>query len=85
MPDSPQFIRFRCPGCSGEMDYDPQSGMMKCQNCGTTQPAPDAPAVMTAHSLSDALRHSKSPAKDAAASSCSSLRKWRERAASVVP
>lgn len=57
MPDSPQFIRFRCPGCSGEMDYDPQSGMMKCQNCGTTQPAPDAPAVMTAHSLSDALRH----------------------------
>lgn len=57
MPDSPQFIRFRCPGCSGEMDYDPQSGMMKCQNCGTAQPVPEAPPPMTPHSLSDALRH----------------------------
>jgi len=39
------------------MDYDPPSGMMKCQNCGTTQPVPENPSQVTAHSLSDALQH----------------------------
>src|SRR5580698_7832279 len=57
MPDSPKFLQFRCPGCSGEMDFDPQTGMMKCQSCGTTQAVPQATSVITAHPLEDALQH----------------------------
>lgn len=53
----PSFAHFRCPGCGGEMDFDPQSGMMKCQSCGTTQAVPESTVVVVAHPLEDALAH----------------------------
>ncbi len=38
MPDEnktdKKTARFRCPGCSADMDYDPESGQMKCRFCG---------------------------------------------------
>jgi ribosomal protein S27E len=39
------------------MDFDPQTGMMKCQQCGTTQPVPEHSAAVEAHPLNDALKH----------------------------
>ncbi len=40
------------------MDFDPQTGMMKCRSCGRTEAVPEA-AVTTivAHALDDALKH----------------------------
>jgi ribosomal protein S27E len=57
MPDSPKFVHFHCPGCAGEMDFDPQSGMMKCQSCGTTQAIAVSTTLVTAHPLEEALLH----------------------------
>jgi ribosomal protein S27E len=57
MPETPKFAHFRCPGCGGEMDFDPQSGMMKCQSCGATQAIPESATVVVAHPLEDALAH----------------------------
>src|SRR5271156_1859328 len=57
MPETPKFAHFRCPGCAGEMDFDPQTGMMKCQSCGRTDAVPTSNAVMVAHALEDALAH----------------------------
>lgn len=57
MPDSPKFAHFRCPGCGGELDFDPQSGMMKCLNCGNTVAVPEPTASIVAHELNDALKH----------------------------
>ncbi len=39
------------------MDFDPQSGMMKCLSCGNTMAVPESGAAVTAHSLIDALEH----------------------------
>jgi ribosomal protein S27E len=39
------------------MDFDPQSGMMKCQSCGRTEPVPTPTAVVISHPLEDALAH----------------------------
>jgi ribosomal protein S27E len=39
------------------MDFDPQTGMMKCQSCGRTEAVPEPTAVVTAHPLIDALEH----------------------------
>ena len=39
------------------MDFDPQSGMMKCQSCGTTQAVPTPSTVVVSHALEDALAH----------------------------
>jgi ribosomal protein S27E len=57
MPDSPKFLQFRCPTCGGELDFDPSTGMMKCQSCGGTTPVPQSATVVMAHPLSDALQH----------------------------
>src|SRR3984957_6625561 len=57
MPETPKFAHFRCPGCAGEMDFDPQSGMMKCQSCGNTVAIPTSTTVVVAHALEDALAH----------------------------
>lgn len=57
MPDSPKYIQFRCPGCGGELDFDPQTGMMKCRSCGNTVAVPASETVVMAHALSDALQH----------------------------
>ncbi|MCZ2152171.1 MAG: hypothetical protein LC126_30880 [Bryobacterales bacterium] len=34
---SPSVQRFKCPGCSADMEFDPKSGALKCPYCGTTQ------------------------------------------------
>jgi ribosomal protein S27E len=39
------------------MDFDPQSGMLKCQSCGTTQPVTATATVVESHPLDDALKH----------------------------
>jgi ribosomal protein S27E len=39
------------------MDFDPQSGMMKCQSCGTTQAVPEVTTPVVSHPLEDALQH----------------------------
>jgi ribosomal protein S27E len=39
------------------MDFDPQSGMMKCQSCGRTEAVPTSTSVLVAHALEDALQH----------------------------
>src|SRR5580704_12413685 len=57
MPDPQKFEHFRCPNCAGEMDFDPQTGMMKCQSCGRTEAVPASTATMMAHALDDALKH----------------------------
>jgi ribosomal protein S27E len=70
MPDSPKFSHFRCPGCAGELDFDPQSGMMKCQSCGRTEAVPKSTATIEAHSLGDALAHLKPLSAQALEASC---------------
>ena len=70
MPEAPKFVRFRCPGCSGEMDYDPQSGTMKCQSCGTTQAVPEPTSPVMAHALNDALQHVKPLSAEALEVTC---------------
>lgn len=57
MPETPKFLQFRCPACGGEMDFDPQSGMMKCQSCGTTTAIEASTSTVVAHPLDDALKH----------------------------
>jgi ribosomal protein S27E len=36
-PSPPDLERFRCPGCSADMAYDPSAGALKCAYCGTVQ------------------------------------------------
>lgn len=39
------------------MDFDPQSGMMKCQSCANTVAIPASTTTVVAHALEDALAH----------------------------
>lgn len=56
MPDSPKVERFRCPGCSADMEFDPESGGMKCRFCGHTEVlAAAAAGEVRAHALEEAL------------------------------
>ncbi|MCC6391929.1 MAG: hypothetical protein IT167_15120, partial [Bryobacterales bacterium] len=34
---SPSVQRFKCPGCSADMEFDPKAGALKCPYCGATQ------------------------------------------------
>jgi ribosomal protein S27E len=52
------------------MDFDPQSGMMKCQSCGTTQAVPTSTTVVVAHPLEDALAHVKPLSAEALEANC---------------
>jgi ribosomal protein S27E len=55
-PGSTNAERFRCPGCSGDMEFDPESGAMKCRSCGHTEALPQSPiAIAGAHPLEEAL------------------------------
>src|SRR6185369_16431128 len=48
--------RFPCPGCSADMEFDPQSGGMKCRFCGRTEALPATPAIpLQPHSLDEFL------------------------------
>jgi ribosomal protein S27E len=56
MPEQKKFERFRCPGCSADMDFDPESGQMKCRFCGRTEPVPaEKGTVAPRHSLDEFL------------------------------
>ena len=35
--ESPAVQRVRCPGCSADMEFDPQTGALKCSYCGSSQ------------------------------------------------
>jgi hypothetical protein len=39
------------------MDFDPQTGMMKCQSCANTVAIPVSTTVVVSHALEDALAH----------------------------
>ena len=56
MPDEKTSARFLCPGCSADMEFDPESGLMKCRFCGKTAPVPPPQAALaTPHSLDEFL------------------------------
>ena len=42
MSPEKKAAQFPCPGCSGEMQFDPASGGMKCPFCGQTQALPES-------------------------------------------
>src|ERR1035438_3701158 len=71
MPEAPKFAQFRCPGCGGEMDFDPGSGMMKCVSCGRTEEVPKGTATLIAHALEGALKHVTPLSAEALEVSCS--------------
>jgi ribosomal protein S27E len=52
------------------MDFDPQSGMMKCQSCGRTEAVPTSAATLVAHALEDALKHVKPLSAEALEVTC---------------
>src|SRR2546426_670190 len=72
MPDSTKVERFRCPGCSADMEFDPESGGMKCRFCGHTEvlSSPRA-ALMSAHPLEEALARTGGISAQAIQVSCS--------------
>lgn len=37
MPEEKKMERFLCPSCSADMEFDPESGQMKCRYCGSKQ------------------------------------------------
>lgn len=52
------------------MDFDPQTGMMKCQSCGATQAIAQSGTAVIAHALSDALEHIKPLSAEALEVTC---------------
>ena len=73
MPDPTKVERFRCPGCSADMEFDPQSGSMKCRFCGHTEALPPKEnAGVKAHPLGDALAHTRPLSPQALEVSCES-------------
>src|SRR5216684_157336 len=48
MPEAPAKEQFPCPGCGAGMQFNPESGQLKCAACGHTQ-ALIAGSTVTAH------------------------------------
>jgi ribosomal protein S27E len=46
---------YRCPGCAGEMQFDPASGMLVCARCGHREAPPETPGAAGSHSLEEFL------------------------------
>jgi ribosomal protein S27E len=56
MSPEKKAAQFPCPGCAGEMQFDPASGNMKCPFCGQTQALPaEKSAAVPPHSLDEFL------------------------------
>ena len=56
MPEEMKSQRFRCPGCAADMEFDPESGQMKCRFCGQTAAVPTiTTGVAPPHSLDEFL------------------------------
>ena len=61
MPETPPAAagkpeRFRCPQCSADMEFDPETGGLKCRFCGNAQALPES-NVPAAHPFNEALAH----------------------------
>src|SRR6185437_6220135 len=55
-PASVKVERFRCSACAGDMQFDAESGRMKCSSCGHTEAASSPQDVMAArHSFEEAM------------------------------
>jgi Zn finger protein HypA/HybF involved in hydrogenase expression len=55
-PASPKVERFRCSACSGDMEFDPESGRMKCSSCGHAEAIASPEAAMAdPHSFAEAI------------------------------
>jgi hypothetical protein len=52
--------RFRCPQCSADMEFDPETGGLKCRFCGNAQALPESNAP-AAHPFNEALAHPSIP------------------------
>src|ERR1039457_438099 len=49
-------VEFRCPACSGDMEFDPGSGRMKCRSCGHAEAISSTEAVMAdRHPFAEAI------------------------------
>ncbi|HEV3316774.1 MAG TPA: hypothetical protein VG488_07405 [Candidatus Angelobacter sp.] len=58
MPEEKKMERFLCPSCSADMEFDPESGEMKCRYCGHKQAvavAPPAVAGVQPHPFAEML------------------------------
>ena len=44
--------RFACPGCSAGMEFDPQTGSLRCPYCGAATTIPDDPSADPVEELS---------------------------------
>lgn len=62
---------FRCPGCSAEMQFDPESGSLKCPFCGHTEAvAPVAGVEVHWHAIEEASARSGSVSDSAIEVTC---------------
>lgn len=56
MPEEKKTDRFLCPGCSADMEFDPETGGMKCRFCGQTAAVPAlAGSAASRHSFDEYL------------------------------
>jgi len=55
--------RFRCPQCSAGMEFDPETGSLKCRFCGSVQALPESNAP-AAHPFNEAQAHLFIPISD---------------------
>jgi ribosomal protein S27E len=46
--------KYRCPGCAGDMQFDPAAGLLKCPRCGHTE-APAKTEAAAGHLLDEFL------------------------------
>lgn len=61
MTPEPKAARFPCPGCSGDMQYDPASGGMKCPFCGHTEALAPAAAPIPSHAFDEFVKQDTAP------------------------
>jgi len=60
MDGSKNIEHFPCPGCSADMQFNPETGGMKCAFCGHTEALGPSTVEIHAHPLADALAQSNS-------------------------
>ncbi|MGA3025980.1 MAG: hypothetical protein ABSF98_14515 [Bryobacteraceae bacterium] len=63
MASSGNTSQFRCPGCSADMEFDPQSGGLKCRFCGHTEAVVPAATGVSVHTLEEGLAEAGSMAQ----------------------
>src|SRR6266851_5064256 len=53
--DAPKAQRFMCPGCAAAMQFDPDSGKIKCPFCGQMLDPPPGSEIVS-HDYLEALK-----------------------------